>query len=220
MTFHDVNGETGSGGCYGGLHFYQGGTPQVLLGNDWISTDWTVSSATATPTVTLLNPSTSIATDEWHTIVAKVMYAQDAADTITVWLDPDFTQPDIAQTSAPVAITADNSFDSIHLRCGNGTASASFSNIVFAATAQGVGFAAPVQIPPAVGGVGYDANGFHFVLTVPNGQAYTILSSTNVAAPLLTWDVVGSGTFGPSGVVAYTNGASGDTRGFYRVRSP
>jgi hypothetical protein len=37
-----------------------------------------------------------------------------------------------------------NTFDNIHLRAGNGSAEAEYENVVFAATAQGIGFAPPV----------------------------------------------------------------------------
>ncbi len=43
MYFPDYNGEKCSGGGYGGLHFYEGGTngtPYLIAGNAWISTNW------------------------------------------------------------------------------------------------------------------------------------------------------------------------------------
>ena len=222
MTFNDINGETGSGGAWGGLEGYNGATYRLIFGNSWISTNWSFGGTAAFSEVDL-QPPVPVVVGEWHTWVLKIQFTPYVQATVTAWLDPDFGLPESSQpaTTPKVAgISTDMTFDTIRLRCGNATASASFSNIVFAATPEAVGFASSVLIPPEVGGFGYGANGFYLTATGPNGQAYRILSSTNVALPVADWTVDASGTFGPSGVVSFTNGASGDTRRFFRVRSP
>jgi hypothetical protein len=89
-----------------------------------------------------ITPVTSIVTDNWHTMVVKSAYAAGGNTAVTVWLDPDLTKSEGSQPNAPLVLSTDNTFDNIMLRCGNGTASANFSNIVMAAAAPGVGFAA------------------------------------------------------------------------------
>src|SRR5207302_6862718 len=42
MTFHNLAGETGGGGGYGGLHFFQDNNAKLLAGNNWLSLDWSV----------------------------------------------------------------------------------------------------------------------------------------------------------------------------------
>jgi hypothetical protein len=146
MTFYDLNGETGSGGGFGGLEFYKGNTEQFLAGNNWLSTNWSVSVATQTSGD--IPPVTPIVLGSWHTIVVKSVYTGTTNTLVKVWLDPDFTKTEGNQPNLPLALSCNNTFDNIHLRAGNGTAEAEFQNIVIAATAQGVGFSAAV--PPGV----------------------------------------------------------------------
>lgn len=138
MTFFDINGETGTGGCYGGLEYYLGNTEQLLVGNNWPSTNWSIGAAA--PNEDLL-PVTPIVLNEYHTMVIKTVYSPGTNANVQVWLDPDFTRSESSQPNPPVVLTMNNTFDNIHLRCGNGTAMAEFSNITMAATATDVGFA-------------------------------------------------------------------------------
>lgn len=140
MAFHDLNGETGGGGGFGGLHFFQDNAEKLLIGNAWISLNWSID---ATGTGYDLSPVTPIVLDEWHTMVARVDYSGGGNAAVKVWLDPDFTQTEANQPNAPLQITSDAAFNAVKLRCGNGTASANFSNIIVAATSAGVGFVAP-----------------------------------------------------------------------------
>jgi hypothetical protein len=140
MNFYDLNGETGSGGGFGGLEFYLGNTEQFLVGNNWLSTNWSVS--VATESTADIPPVTPIVLGSWHTLVIKSVYTGSTNSQEEVWLDPDFTKSEFNQPNAPLTLTCNNTFDNIHLRAGNGTAEAEFENIVIAATAQGVGFAA------------------------------------------------------------------------------
>lgn len=146
MTFYDLNSETGSGGGFGGLEFYRGNTEQFLVGNNWLSTNWSVSVATLSTAD--IPPVTPIVLGSWHTLVVKSVYTGSTNTEEEVWLDPDFTKTEGNQPNLPLTLTCNNTFDNIHLRAGNGTADAAFDNIIAAATAQGVGFAAPV--PPGV----------------------------------------------------------------------
>lgn len=146
MNFLDLNNENGGGGGFGGLHFFRGNAEILLVGNNWGSTNWSIDDITA-PDDDLL-PVTPIVLGEWRTMVVKTEFVSNANDNITIWLDPDFNVAEGSQPNAPLTLSADNSFDSIHLRAGNGSAYAQFTNIIMAATAPGVGF--PAVVPPAV----------------------------------------------------------------------
>lgn len=142
-TFHDVNGENGGGGCYGGLELYNGNSERFLIGNNWASVNWSVA---VTAPDTDMNPVTPIVPEEKHTIVAKFEFTGSTSDTVSVWLDPDFTKPITSQVNSPISFTGDFSFDSIHARCGNGTASATFENISIGSSSVDIGFAPPVVL--------------------------------------------------------------------------
>ncbi len=150
LEFLDLNGETGQGGGFGGLEFYEGTTERLLIGNNWISTNWSTGGANAAngqlPNADI-PPVTPIVLGEWHTLLVKCAYA-GTNDAVKVWLDPDFTVSEDSQPNAPLSFSMDNTFDNIHLRAGNGTAEAEFTNIVFAVSAQGVGL--PAAASPAV----------------------------------------------------------------------
>lgn len=139
MTFLDLNGETGNGGGFGGLQFFQGNSERLIVGNAWQSINWSTDLSGSQRDIT---PALPILFGEWHTLVVKTEYKANADDAIKVWLDPDFTKSEYAQPNAPLTFTGNNTFDNIRLRCGNGGAFANFSNIVFSATAPGVGFVA------------------------------------------------------------------------------
>ena len=50
------------------------------------------------------------------------------------------------------------------------------------------------------------------------GGSYSVLSSTNVVAPMVEWISVGTGTFGPTGDFSYTNAVSaGTSQQFFRL---
>jgi hypothetical protein len=146
MTFFSLNGETGTGGGFGGLEFYLETTEQFLVGNDWTSTNWSVS--VETQNTADIPPVTPIVLGSYHTLVVKSVYSPVTNATVEVWLDPDFTKTEGNQPNPPLVLSITNTFDNIHLRCGNGTAHAQFTNIVLAATAPGVGF--PSVAPSAI----------------------------------------------------------------------
>ena len=142
MAFHDMAGEIGGGGAFGGLEFYQGTAERSLYGNNWLSLNWSmdVNGTTLAPD---LSPSTPIVLDEYHTIVAKIDYQAGGNANVSVWLDPDFTKTEYDQPTPAVQLSFNNTFDQIHLRCGNGSANATWTNIIMGATSTDVGFVAP-----------------------------------------------------------------------------
>jgi hypothetical protein len=64
--------------------------------------------------------------------------------------------------------------------------------------------------------------GTNLVLTGTNGtpgSQYLVLSTTNVNLPRANWTVVATNTFGPSGVVSFTNAINpADPAKFYVIR--
>ncbi|HEU5123107.1 MAG TPA: LamG-like jellyroll fold domain-containing protein [Verrucomicrobiae bacterium] len=53
------------------------------------------------------------------------------------------------------------------------------------------------------------------------GGGYTVLSQTNLAQPLINWEIVGSGTFDGTGAFSFTNAiAPGTPHRFYLIRVP
>lgn len=198
MTFFDVNGETGNGGGFGGLEFYKGNTEEFLIGNNWLSTNWSVSVDTLSTAD--IPPVTPIVLGEWHTMVVKSVYTASTNTQVEVWLDPDFTKTEANQANPPLALSCNNTFDNIHLRAGNGTAEAEFTNVVMAATAQGIGFA----IAPGV---------LSIQNTGGNIQLSWTSSGTLQAAPALTGPWADFGNQANPQTLSVTNSTQ-----FFRLR--
>ncbi len=90
-----------------------------------------------------LNPVTPIVFGEWHTLVERIDFSPGANATVNVWLDPDLGQTEAAQPNSPVTFSLDDTFDTVLLRTGNGTTSATFSNIVMSAVSPFLAPASP-----------------------------------------------------------------------------
>ena len=79
-----------------------------------------------------------------------------------------------------------------------------------------------VVTPPHIGTA--KVSGGNFVLGGSGGTSgggYSVLSQTNVAKPLATWTVAGTGTFNGSGNFSFTNAVTtGTSKLFYRIRVP
>ena len=76
-----------------------------------------------------------------------------------------------------------------------------------------------VPVPPTLQASGWMNSGsFQMTLGGPNGQAYEILTTTNLSLPMPAWTPLTNGTFG-SDPVNYTNPAATDGARFYRVVS-
>ena len=176
MTFYSLGGETGGGGGFGGLEFYLGNTERFLIANNWLSTNWSVSVATASTAD--IPPVTPIVLGSWHTLVIKSVYTASTNTQEEVWLDPDFTKTEGNQPNLPLTLTCNNTFDNIHLRAGNGSADAEFTNIVMAATAQGVGFPAPAVLSISKVSANYQLSW--------TGTGFTLATAPAVTGPWTT----------------------------------
>ena len=82
------------------------------------------------------------------------------------------------------------------------------------------GMTSTTPVTPVIGSVKSDLNGFSFTVAGASGQSYTVLSSTNIAAPLAAWTTNVQGVFGPGGVIGYTNSPPLSPERFFKVRSP
>jgi hypothetical protein len=178
MAFGDLNGETADdqGGCYGGLHFYEGTTERLLTGETWLRNTWSIDDKTGGEGGELnIPPVTTVVTFEWHTMVVKSVYSATGNATETVWLDPDFTKSEGNQPNSPLVVSMNNTFDNIRLRCGNGSAYAQFTNIVIAATS-------PFVVPPGV--LSLQKSGGNVTLSWTGGG--TLLTAPAVTGPWTT----------------------------------
>jgi len=200
MVFHNLNGETGGGGGYGGLHFCQDNSQLLIVGNAWTSLNWSLD---ADGLQTNLTPLTPVNLEEWHTILVRTDFVPGTNDLVKVWLDPDLNQPELNQPNAPLVLNVKNEFNNILLRCGNGTASATWSDITIATNSP---FAAQVDVvfinkSPADGAISVPVGSAISVQAVPgtggiktNSIGLTI--DGNAATPSLTVNT--NGTIGIS----------------------
>lgn len=182
MAFHDLNGEIGGGGGYGGLQFFLGNTEKFIVGNGWTSLNWSLDAAGNQQDLPGPIP---VALEDWHTIVVRTEYVPGGNDNVKVWFDFDFNQTEGNQPNAPYELACDASFDNIRLRCGNGTASATWTNIMIAPTASGVGI--PVAGPPTFQNLS-PANGAFSVLTNTALSAQVVIGGNPISGVSLTID--------------------------------
>jgi hypothetical protein len=201
MEFFNLNGETADdqGGCYGGLHFYEGSTERLLTGESWLRNTWSIDDKAGGEGGELsLPPTNVVVVNQYHTMAVKSVYSATGNATETVWLDPDFTKSEGNQPNPPLVVSMNNTFDNIRLRCGNGSAAAEFSNIVITATS-----------PFAVAVLG--------VLSIRQSGGSMNLSWTSAGtlqrAPAVTGPWTDTGNNANPQVVSATNSAT-----FFRLR--
>jgi hypothetical protein len=82
--------------------------------------------------------------------------------------------------------------------------------------------AAAVANPPTIGSV--HLSGSNIILEGSGGQpgsGFTVLTSTNVASPIVSWATAGSGTFDGSGNFSFTNAINLNvSQSYYLLRVP
>jgi len=145
---------------YAGMSFFDGGNENLGVGNGW--DPWAYSafgkdgnrdlrSATPEPGATYqLVRSTDITT-----FVFRVDFNSEANDNITVWLNPNLSLTEAAQSaSLTTSFSADANFDRIYLREGGNNGSGwTFSNIAIAESFSEIA-AVPEPSAALLGGVG------------------------------------------------------------------
>jgi len=192
----DTTNNTSSIYTWGGMDFFQGSDEKLLFGKNGGSPHWSIAIDGANGPD--LNPIVTVVPNEWRTIVVEVNYQDGAPANESVWLDPDFTQTEANQPQAPITLSDDNTFDNIRLRCGFNDASATFSNIVMAATSAQVGFQ-PALAPRIMD---INLSGTSLSISATNGAAdgsWSLLQSTNLMLPLSQWQTNCTGNFDRSG---------------------
>jgi hypothetical protein len=123
-------GETGGGGFFGGLWFYEGGTERAGAGNSWTTLNLELAgpgfSAGTTPAVPYV-----IGTPA--RLVLKVKFNANADDNLTLWINPISGAGETGQTGVPIATANRNmECDSINLRTGNGTGASTLQRLMVA----------------------------------------------------------------------------------------
>ncbi len=118
-------GETGTGGFFTALQLFKGGE-RFAVGNTWTSLNWGGFGGgdyelTGSPAYVVGTPANF------------VMKLDQAANTATVWFNPNLTLLEAAQpagiTTVRSALGINDEFESINVRAGNDTGSTTFSNI-------------------------------------------------------------------------------------------
>jgi hypothetical protein len=83
-----------------------------------------------------------------------------------------------------------------------------------------VNYTAPALLPPTLSGFGpWSGGSFPLTFSGPDGQPYTVLTSTNVALPQASWTVLTTGFFGAV-PVSFTDTSATNEQQFYRIQSP
>ena len=152
---------------YAALQLFEGGAERLGIGNAWGAYAYSAFNAAggATPDLNSANPEAGqsyqlVRAADVTTIVFKVDYVNGGNDNVTVWLNPNLSLTEAAQSpTLRTTFTADATFTEIHLREGGGTAGSvagswPFSNIAIATSGTDLGFFAPVPEPGTAALVG------------------------------------------------------------------
>jgi hypothetical protein len=93
--------------------------------------------------------------------------------------------------------------------------------------AQAAGNAAALSILPLVTpafaspGISAGSGGWQLSFSAQAGQSYKVLTTGDLTLPVGQWTIVTNGTFGPTGVVIFTDGsATSLVQRFYQIVSP
>ena len=123
-TVTDNAGETGGGGFFGGLGFYDGGTERALVGNSWNSLNFGVAGPIGEN-----NSSTAYEIGTTVRLIAKITVTDGGTgnDTIELFINQDTE----GTADASVTGTLDD-FTQITNRAGNGSGAATLANLIVA----------------------------------------------------------------------------------------
>lgn len=135
---------------FAGLMLYNGNgggsNGRIGIGNYWASSSYSLVAlgSIAPGDVNLVDATTGstrlvLAADSNITLAFRIQYNALGDDTLTAWLNPDFSIPDTAQAFS-TTIVKDLPFDRITLREGGGSGGWTFTDVRVATTPQGIGF--------------------------------------------------------------------------------
>jgi hypothetical protein len=126
-TITNNAGETGEGGFFGGLWFFEGGTERGGLGNAWAPVNYGLAGPGWNNDFV---PASPYQVGTTVRMVVKVTFNAAGNDTLTAWLNPAAGVAEGSQT-VPIATSSRNfEFNALHLRTGNGTAASQLDRLM------------------------------------------------------------------------------------------
>lgn len=213
------------GGEYGGLQLSRSDdSTGGLIGNEWNAIAYSLWYPQSGTAVDLLNATGAyyVMDNQPHLMVVHITYAA-GNDTLTAWLDPNPNLDENSQSSESTyigSVSGDLSFDRFFFRGGNSNqfeysalrCGTTWASVVPPAGSSNI-FSAILIEPPCVAG-----GSFMFSFNGGVGQAYTILTNTNLATH--DWREVAEGTFSAGAKAFYAGLLQGESGRYYRVLVP
>ena len=127
-TIDNNTGETGGGGFFGGLWFYQDATERNGFGNGWSPVSYGIA---GTGGDALVAPTTPYAVGVKVRIVGKIQFMAGGDEIATMWVNPLGGAAEGAQTGVPVVTTTRNfTTNSVRLRTGNTPGASTLENLM------------------------------------------------------------------------------------------
>lgn len=125
-------GETGSGGFFTALQLFNGTAERIGVGNSWAATDYGYFGGPGANAEGALSPTQEIVLNQTETFVVRIDFVSGGNDTARIYFNP--TSSDEGAQTVYATTTNNFGFDNVRIRAGNGTGSATYSDIVFATT--------------------------------------------------------------------------------------
>lgn len=132
---------------YAGMSFFDGGAEHLGVGNGWDPYAYSAfNTSVGNLDLNSANPEPfvnyqEVRSTDMTTIVIRVDFNSFANDNITVWLNPNLSQTEAAQSAALTTyFSADANFDMIYLREGGGGDGWTYSNFAIAENSTDTGF--------------------------------------------------------------------------------
>jgi hypothetical protein len=146
---------------YAGMSFFDGGAEHLGVGNGWDPYAYSAFGPGGNIDLKSATPESGetyqlVRSTDMTTIVIRVDFNSFANDNITVWLNPNLSLTEAAQSaSLTTNFFADANFDTIYLREGGGGDGWTYSNFAIAENSTDAGFfAVPEPSAALLGGLG------------------------------------------------------------------
>lgn len=144
------------------MHLFNGAAEGLGIGKAWGVAGYDTFGSV--PTIDLKSANGQGGAGTWQpisstdvtTIVFRVDFNANANDNVTIWLNPNLTLTEAAQsTSLTTTLSGDCTFDKFYLREGGAGSGWTFSNVAIADTSTSTGFfAVPEPSAALLGGLG------------------------------------------------------------------